>query len=226
MIKGEQMPTDQRFIILLGPPGSGKGTQAARLRETLDSPHIASGDLFRHNLNENTELGLQAKAYMDRGELVPDDITIAMVMERLNQPDTAKGAILDGFPRTLGQAEALDKALAARDQQIDVVLLIAVPDDVVVERLSGRLICRECQATFHKKYNPFESCPYNKCEGEYLYQREDDKPETVRSRLEVYNEQTSPLIDYYRNRGVLIKVDGDQRMENVEADLKAAILDS
>jgi adenylate kinase len=149
-----------------------------------------------------------------------------MVMERLNQPDTVKGAILDGFPRTLGQAEALDKALAARGQQISVVLLIAVPDDVVVERLSGRLICRECQATFHRKYNPFESCPYNKCEGEYLYQREDDKPETVRSRLEVYKEQTSPLVDYYRDQGVLAKVDGDQPMKDVEADLIAAVPDA
>jgi adenylate kinase len=225
-MKGDQMPTKPTFVILIGPPGSGKGTQAARLRETLDVPHVASGDLFRHNLNEKTDLGLQAKAYMDRGELVPDDITIAMVMERLNQPDTVKGAILDGFPRTLGQAEALDKALAARGQQISVVLLIAVPDDVVVERLSGRLICRECQATFHRKYNPFESCPYNKCEGEYLYQREDDKPETVRSRLEVYKEQTSPLVDYYRDQGVLAKVDGDQPMKDVEADLIAAVPDA
>jgi adenylate kinase len=216
-------PIEPTYIILLGPPGSGKGTQAARLREEFDLPHVASGDLFRHNLNNETELGLQAQSYMDRGELVPDEITIAMVMDRLSQPDCAKGAILDGFPRTLVQAEALDEALEAEGHTVDVVPLIQVPDEVVVERLSGRLICRECQATFHKTYNPFESCPYNKCNGEYLYQRDDDKPETVRSRLEVYWEQTSPLIDYYRNQGVLVEINGDQAMEAVEKDLIAAI---
>jgi adenylate kinase len=217
------MSSQPQFIILLGPPGSGKGTQAARLKEKLGLPHVASGDLFRYNLNNKTELGLEAKQYMDRGELVPDDITIAMVMDRLEQPDCARGAILDGFPRTLGQAEALDRELAATGQEIKVVLLISVPSEVVVERLSGRLICRKCQATFHKLYNPFQSCPYDQCEGEYLYQREDDEPETVRSRLQVYWDQTSPLIDYYKNKDLLVKVDGDQPMDAVEAGLLAAI---
>jgi adenylate kinase len=217
------MSNEPKYIILLGPPGSGKGTQAARLRETLDIPHIASGDLFRKNLNSKTELGLRAKTYMDKGELVPDDITIAMVMDRLRESDAAGGALLDGFPRTLGQAKALDQALAAQGHKISAVALISVPDEVVIERLSGRLICRKCQATFHKLYNPFESCPYNQCEGEYLYQREDDKPETVRSRLEVYWEQTSPLIDYYREKRILTKVDGDQSMEAVAEDLSEAV---
>jgi adenylate kinase len=217
------MSSKPKYIVLLGPPGSGKGTQAARLREKLDLPHVASGDLFRDNINNETELGQMAKRYMDKGELVPDDITIAMVMDRLGQPDCAEGALLDGFPRTLAQAEALDRELAAEGHRISVVPLITVPDEVVVERLSGRMICRECQATFHKLFNPFQSCPYQKCEGEYLYQREDDKPETVRSRLQVYRQQTSPLIDYYRDRGVLIEIDGNQPLDAVEADLRAAV---
>jgi adenylate kinase len=218
------MTTGPRYIILLGPPGSGKGTQAARVSESLNLPHVASGDLFRYNLKNETELGLKAKAYMDRGDLVPDDITIAMVMERLSQPDCANGVLLDGFPRTVTQAEALDQALAAQGHRVSKVPLIAVPDEVVVERLSGRLICRECQAPFHTIYNPFQTCPYDKCQGEYLYQRDDDKPETVRSRLQVYWKQTSPLIEYYRDHGVLVEIYGDQPMEAVEADLRAAIM--
>ncbi len=217
------MTTGPRYIILLGPPGSGKGTQAARVSESLNLPHVASGDLFRYNLKNETELGLKAKVYMDRGDLVPDDITIAMVMERLSQPDCVNGVLLDGFPRTVAQAQALDQALAAQGHKISRVPLIAVPDEVVVERLSGRLICRECQTPFHTIYNPFQTCPYDKCQGEYLYQRDDDKPETVRSRLQVYWEQTSPLIDYYRDQGVLVEINGDQPMEAVEADLRAAI---
>jgi adenylate kinase len=215
--------SEPKFIILLGPPGSGKGTQAARVGESLDLPHVASGDLFRYNLKNETKLGLKAKIYMDRGDLVPDDITIAMVMDRLSQPDCANGALLDGFPRTIAQAEALDQALVAQGHKVSLVPLIAVPDEVVVERLSGRLICRECQTPFHKIYNPFQTCPYDKCQGEYLYQRDDDKPETVRSRLQVYWDQTSPLIDYYRDRGVLVEINGDQPMEAVETDLRAAI---
>lgn len=218
------MVTQPQYIILLGPPGSGKGTQAAQLREPLDLPHVASGDLFRYNLNHKTELGLKAKVYMDRGDLVPDDITIAMVMDRLSQPDCANGALLDGFPRTIAQAQALDQALAAQGHKISLVPLIAVPDEVVVGRLSGRLICRECQATFHTIFNPFQTCPHDKCQGEYLYQRDDDRPETVRSRLKVYWEQTSPLIDHYREAGVLVEIDGDQSMEAVQADLHAAIV--
>jgi adenylate kinase len=217
------MKHEPKYIVLLGPPGSGKGTQAARLGESLNLPHVASGDLFRHNLGNETELGLKAKVYMDRGELVPDDITIAMVLDRLSQPDCAEGALLDGFPRTLAQAEALDQALDPQGRRVSKALLIAVPDDVVVERLSGRLICRECQTPFHQVYNPFQTCPYHKCNGEHLYQRDDDKPETVRSRLRVYWEQTSPLIEYYRCKGVLVEIKGDQPMDVVESDLRAAI---
>ena len=218
------MPIKPKYIVLLGPPGSGKGTQAARLREALDLPHVASGDLFRYNLNNETKLGLKAKVYMNRGDLVPDDITIAMVIDRLNQPDCAGGALLDGFPRTLVQAKALDKALAAQGQKVSATPLITVPDEVVIERLSARLICRECQDSFHKIFNPFQACPHDdKCQGEHLYQRDDDKPETVRSRLQVYQEQTSPLIDYYREKGVLVEVNGDQSMEAVQTDLRAAI---
>jgi adenylate kinase len=161
---------------------------------------------------------------MDRGDLVPDDITIAMVLERLSRPDCAKGALLDGFPRTFAQAEALDKALATQGNKVSLVPLIAVSDEVVVQRLSGRRICRECQAPFHIDYNPFRSCPHDKCQGEHLYQRDDDKPETVRSRLRVYWEQTSPLINYYRDTGVLVEMNGDQTIEAVEADLRAVIL--
>lgn len=217
------MSKEQRYIILLGPPGSGKGTQAARVGDSLNLPHVASGDLFRYNLANETELGLKAKVYMDRGELVPDDITIAMVLDRLSQPDCAEGALLDGFPRTLSQAEALDQALAAQGRKVSLVPFIAVPDEVVVERLSGRRICRECQTPFHVVYNPFESCPFQKCQGEYLYQRDDDKPETIRSRLKVYWKQTSPLIDYYRKKGVLVEVNGNQPIDAVEADLRTAI---
>lgn len=217
------MTQEPKYIVLLGPPGSGKGTQAARVSESLNLPHVASGDLFRYNLDNKTKLGLEAKVYIDRGELVPDDVTIAMVLDRLSQPDCLAGALLDGFPRTLPQAEALDRALAIRGHKVSKVPLIAVPDKVVVERLSGRLICRECQAPFHKVYNPFQTCPYNKCQGEHLYQRDDDKPETVRGRLAVYWEQTSPLIDYYREKGVLVEINGDQPMEAVEADLRAGI---
>ncbi len=217
--------TQPQYIILLGPPGSGKGTQAANLREHLDLPHVASGDLFRYNLNNETELGLKAKTYMDRGKLVPDDVTIAMVLDRLARPDCAAGALLDGFPRTLPQAQALDAALAEGGHAISRVLNIQVPEEEVVNRLSGRLICRECQEPFHKIYKPFETCPYGKCYGEHLYQRDDDKPATVRNRLKVYNDQTSPLIAYYREQGVLVDVDGAQPITEVTASLKAALDD-
>jgi adenylate kinase len=216
---------EPKFIILIGPPGAGKGTQAAMLHEALDLPHIASGDLFRENLKNETELGLKAKAYMDRGELVPDDITIAMVMERLSRPDCANGALLDGFPRTIAQAEALDQALAVRGQKISAVPYIAVPDEVLVERLSGRWLCRVCGKSYHTLFNPPQRPGVCDEDGGELYQRDDDKPETVRHRLKVYWEQTSPLIDYYRRRGVLVEINGDQPIEAVAADLHTAITD-
>jgi adenylate kinase len=211
------------YVVLLGPPASGKGTQAARLKEALDLPHVASGDLFRENLKNETELGRKAKVYMDRGELVPDDVTIAMVMERLSQPDCAGGAILDGFPRTIAQAEALDRALAERGHEISVVLYVAVPDEVLVERVSGRRLCRVCGESYHVRFNPPKQPGVCDNDGAELYQRDDDKPETVRKRLQVYWGQTSPLIDYYRSRGVLVEIDGDQPIDAVTAGLRAAV---
>lgn len=213
---------EPKYIVLIGPPGAGKGTQAVRLHEALNLPHVASGDLFRENLKNETELGLKAKSYMDRGELVPDGVTIAMVMERLGQPDCAGGALLDGFPRTIAQAEALDQALAGRGRKISVVPYISVPDEVLVERLSGRWLCRVCGESYHVLFSPPRRPGVCDKDGGELYQRDDDKPETVRNRLKVYWEQTSPLIDYYRRRGVLVEVNGDQPIEAVEADLYAA----
>ncbi len=219
------MSEDRTFVILLGPPASGKGTQAARLREHMELPHIASGDLFRYNLKNETTLGLQAKAYMDRGELVPDDITIAMVLDRLEQPDTHQGAILDGFPRTITQAEALDRALAEQGDKVTRVLNIQVPDEVLVERVTGRRICKNCGATYHVTFNPPEEegvCDV--CGGE-LYQRPDDNEETVRNRIRVYREQTAPLIAYYNEKGVLEEIHGDQSIDEVTEELKAAVAD-
>ncbi|MBN1953843.1 MAG: adenylate kinase [Anaerolineae bacterium] len=217
------MSAKPRYIILLGPPASGKGTQAARLREILGLPHVASGDLFRENLKNETPLGRRAKEYMDRGELVPDDVTIAMVMERLSQPDCAGGALLDGFPRTIAQAQALDRALAERGQQVGAVPYIAVPDDVLVERVSGRRLCRLCGASYHVRFNPPQQPGRCDHDGGKLYQRDDDLPETVRTRLQVYWEQTSPLIDYYRQQGVLVTVNGDQSIDAVTTDLREAL---
>jgi adenylate kinase len=217
------MPEEPRFVVLLGPPASGKGTQAARLREELDLPHVASGDLFRENLKNETELGLKARTYMERGALVPDDITIAMVMDRLSRPDCANGALLDGFPRTIAQAEALDAALAEQGHRISSVLNIAVPDDVLVERVSGRRLCRICGESYHVKFRPPRQPGLCDKDGGELYQRDDDKPETVRERLKVYWEQTSPLIDHYRAQGVLVEVDGDQSIDAVTANLRSAL---
>ncbi|MBU0705489.1 MAG: adenylate kinase [Chloroflexi bacterium] len=219
------MPTQPRFIILLGPPASGKGTQAAQLREAIGLPHVASGDLFRENLKNETELGARAKSYIDRGELVPDDLTIAMVMDRLSRPDCAAGALLDGFPRTIAQAEALDRALAAQGHQVSIVPYIAVPDKVLIERVSGRRICRTCEEVYHVRFNPPRQPGVCDEDGGELYQRDDDKPETVRKRLQVYWEQTSPLIDYFRGQGVLVEIDGDQPIEAVQANLRAAVQD-
>ena len=217
------MTAQPKYIVLLGPPASGKGTQAARLKEILDLPHIASGDLFRENLKNETELGKKAKVYMDRGELVPDDVTIAMVIERLSRPDCANGALLDGFPRTIAQAEALDEALAEQGNKISLALYVAVPDEVLVERVSGRRLCRLCGESYHVRFNPPKQPGVCDNDGGELYQRDDDKPETVRKRLQVYWEQTSPLIETYRDQGVLVEVDGDQAIDDVTADLRAAV---
>jgi adenylate kinase len=220
------MTAEPRFVVLLGPPASGKGTQAARLREALNLPHVASGDLFRENLKNETELGLKAKVFMDRGDLVPDDVTIAMVMDRLSRPDCADGALLDGFPRTIAQAEALDQALAQEGHGISLVPNITVPDEVLVERVSGRRLCRTCGEAYHVKFNPPKQPRICDKDGGELYQRDDDKPDTVRQRLKVYWEQTSPLIGYYRRQGVLVEVDGDQSIDAVTADLRAVVADN
>ena len=217
------MTEKPKYIVLIGPPASGKGTQAVMLRELLDLPHVASGDLFRENLKNETELGRQAKVYMDRGELVPDDVTIAMVMERLSRPDCAGGAILDGFPRTMAQAEALDHAVAELGHEISVVPYFAVPEEELVERVSGRRLCRVCGGSYHVRFNPPQQPGVCNNDGGELYQRDDDKPETVRKRLEVYWEQTSPLIDYYRAKGILAEINGDQPIDAVAAELRAAV---
>jgi adenylate kinase len=211
------------YLVLLGPPGSGKGTQAERLKEQLGLPHVASGDLFRENIGNETELGLLAQGYIDRGQLVPDDVTIAMVRERLQQPDCHDGVILDGFPRTLAQAETLDKMLASGGRALTGVLYINVPDEELVRRLSGRRICRQCQAPYHTVFSPpAEEGVCDECGGR-LYQRDDDRPETLRARLKVYHQQTSPLIDYYRQAGLLVEVDGARDIETVNAALLDAI---
>ena len=209
-------------IVFLGAPGSGKGTQADRLCEQFNVPHIATGDLFRENLKNETELGKLAKGFMDCGELVPDDVTVAMVRERFSRSDAQTGFVLDGFPRTLAQAEALTQMLNKMGRQLDGVIYIKVSDEEIVKRLSGRIICKECQTPFHKIFNPFKSCPYHKCHGEYLYQRDDDKPETVRARLETYHTQTAPLIEYYQQAGLLIEIDGEGEVSEITERMLAA----
>ena len=217
------MAAQPKYIVLLGPPASGKGTQAAQLRQALNLPHVASGDLFRENIKNETDLGLTAKAYIDRGELVPDDVTIGMVMERLSRPDCARGALLDGFPHTIAQAEALDQELAARGHQIGVVTYITVPEEILVERVSGRRLCRVCGESYHVRFNPPRQPGVCDKDGGELYQRDDDQPETVRKRLQVYWQQTSPLIDYYRRQGVLVEINGDQAIDAVQEALRAAV---
>ena len=218
------MTQKPKFVILLGPPAAGKGTQATRLSEHLNLPHVASGDLFRYNLKNETELGLKAKTFMDRGALVPDDITIAMVLDRLSRPDCAAGALLDGFPRTLAQAEALDKALAEKGVAINGVLNIIVPDEVLVERVTGRRLCRTCGEPYHVKFNPPKVAGVCDKDGGELYQRDDDNETTVQNRLKVYWDQTSPLVGYYKNTGVLVDIDGDQDIDTVTEALKAAVI--
>ena len=209
-------------LVLLGGPGSGKGTQAECLSSELKLPHIATGDLFRENLRQATDLGRHAKAYMDRGELVPDEITEAMVRERLARPDTRRGFILDGFPRTLPQAVALNEMLADLERRLAGVLCLAVPDEAIVDRLAGRLICRHCQTPFHRSYKrPRKEGVCDDCGGE-LYQRDDDNPATVRARLKTFHAQTEPLDQFYRDAGLLTQVDGLGEVASVTAQMLAA----
>jgi adenylate kinase len=210
-------------LIMLGPPGAGKGTQAAMLAERLGIPHVASGDLFREALKAETELGLMAESYMDRGELVPDEVTIAMIRERLLTSDCGKGIILDGFPRTIEQADALKELLAEQGKMIDAALFIHASEDELVRRLSSRWTCRNCQAIYNLMSNPpKEEGKCDVCGGE-LYQRSDDAPETVRNRIRVYWEQTSPLINCYRDGGLLITIESEGGIERVQEKILEAL---
>lgn len=210
-------------LIILGPPGAGKGTQASGIVQTYGIPHISTGDILRDAVKNHTPMGLEAKKYMDRGELVPDEVVIGIVRDRLQQPDTAKGFLLDGFPRTIPQAEALDAMLAEIGRSVGKVIAILVDDEALVKRLTGRRICRNCQAPFHVIFNPPKvDGVCDKCGGE-LYQRDDDTEATVRNRLEVYRKQTEPLIGYYDKQGIVARIDGDQAPEAVLEDIKEAI---
>jgi adenylate kinase len=209
--------------VLLGSPGAGKGTQAQRLAETLGVPHVASGDLFREHMDQGTELGREAQAYIDRGDLVPDEVTIRMVAERLARPDCASGFVLDGFPRTVAQAQALERALGKMGMALDVVPLIQVGEEVALARLAGRWTCSECGVVFHALFNPPRQAGVcDVCGGE-LYQRSDETPEAHRHRLLVYRDQTAPLVDYYRRSGLLVELDGEPSIEEVQADLRRVV---
>jgi len=213
----------QLNLILLGAPGAGKGTQAVTISKKLGLVHVATGDLFRKEQESGTELGKIAKSYMEKGQLVPDEITVKMLLGRITAPDCTKGVILDGFPRTLEQAKALDKALAAQGNGIDRVLYIKVSNQELLRRLSGRWICRNCQAPYNiVEMSPKVAGKCDRCGGE-LYQRADDTEETARKRLDVYFSQTMPLIEYYTKTGKLVEVNGEQGIEEVGRDLIAAL---
>ena len=202
-------------IIMLGAPGAGKGTQAKKIAEKYQIPHISTGDIFRANIKGGTELGMKAKTFMDQGMLVPDEITIGMLMDRIGQEDCINGYVLDGFPRTIPQAESLTKALAERGEKVDYAINVDVPDENIINRMSGRRACLGCGATYHITFNPpVKEGICDTC-GPELVLRDDDKPETVKKRLDVYHQQTQPLIDYYKNAEVLAEVDGTQPMDAV-----------
>ncbi|QGQ44013.1 adenylate kinase [Metabacillus sediminilitoris] len=206
-------------LVLMGLPGAGKGTQAERIVEKYDIPHISTGDMFRAAMKEETELGLQAKSFIDKGELVPDEVTIGIVRERLGKNDCQKGFLLDGFPRTVAQADALENILADLDKKIDYVINIEVNKDILMERLTGRRICKQCGATYHLIFNPPAAAgECDKCGGE-LYQRADDNEETVANRLEVNLKQTEPLLNFYNEKGYLTNINGEQDIDKVFVDV-------
>lgn len=211
------------FLILMGLPGAGKGTQAEMIREKFNIPHISTGDMFRQAIKEETELGKQAKAYMDEGALVPDEVTNGIVEERLAKNDCDNGFLLDGFPRTVPQAETLDEITEKQGKRIDYVIHVDVPAEKLVERLTGRRVCPSCGATYHVKNKPPKVEGICDHDGTELIQRDDDKAETVEKRLEVNIEQTKPLLDFYAAKGVLVTVDGDRDIDGVFADIVAAI---
>ena len=202
-------------IIMLGAPGAGKGTQAKKIAAKYSIPHISTGDIFRANIKNNTELGQKAKTYMDKGELVPDELVVDLIMDRFKEPDCANGYVLDGFPRTIPQEEALDKALNAQNESVDYAINVEVPDENIINRMSGRRACVGCGATYHIQFNPTKVEGVCDVCGEKLILRDDDKPETVKNRLSVYHEQTQPLIDYYAKKSILAEVDGTKDMEDV-----------
>jgi adenylate kinase len=215
------------FVVLLGPPGAGKGTQAARLAEALEVPHVSSGDLFRENLQQQTGLGKQAQRYINQGELVPDDVTIGMIRERVNREDCcAQGAILDGFPRTPAQAEALDEILDELGTTLKAVYYISVSEGELIERLTGRRVCRSAGHIYHLRYNPPQQPGVCDIDGSELYQREDDRQETVVQRIKVYRKQTAPLIEHYRSKGLLVEIDGEQPIEHVTKALLNAVAEN
>jgi adenylate kinase len=211
------------YIVILGPPGAGKGTQAKRLSERLRLTHVSSGDLFREHLKNETALGKLARGYIDGGGLVPDDVTIAMIRDRLSRQDASSGAILDGFPRTQAQAEALDAMLVEMGGRVDAVIYVRVPTPVLVRRLTGRWMCRAGGHIYHQDFNPPRTAGVCDIDGSELYQRSDDDEATVTRRIQVYLDETSPLIAHYKRRGVVVEVDGDQPIEAVTEDLLAAM---
>ena len=207
-------------IVLLGPPGAGKGTQALRIAKNHSIPHISTGDIFRRAVADETELGVRAKGFMNRGELVLDEVVIGIVKERLDEPDCAKGFLLDGFPRTVAQAEVLEATLVKGGRELDSVLDIEVGRDSLIKRLTGRRTCRACGKVYHLTFEPPKlATTCDTCGGE-LWQRDDDTKETVTKRLNVYNEQTSPLIDFYRQRGLLVEIDGEKNVDDVFSDVE------
>lgn len=210
------------YVILLGPPGAGKGTQAVQTAERTGLLHLSTGDMFRENLRNGTELGALAKTYMDRGELVPDEVTISMLLERIGRDDARAGCLFDGFPRTVEQAKALDDALSSQGDEIAVTVLIDVSNDEITRRLGGRISCSTCGSVFHKVFNPLK--PDDPCCDEIdMIQRDDDKPEAIANRLQVYADQTEPLVAYYTDAGKLSTVNGEQSPESVGVDLLAAL---
>ncbi|RPH62327.1 MAG: adenylate kinase [Chloroflexi bacterium] len=214
------MPT---YIVLLGPPGAGKGTQAKVLAGKLKLPHISSGDIFRENIKNGTDLGNLAQTFMSKGELVPDDVTIAMIRERFSRPDCVNGAILDGFPRTPAQADALETMLEGFGGHVDLVPFITAPENVLIERLAGRWTCRASGHIFHGKFNPPQKTGVCDIDGSELYQRDDDKAETVIHRIEVYLNQTTPLIEYYKKLGILVEINGFMSINHVSKQLMTAL---
>ena len=215
------MPT---YIVLLGPPGAGKGTQAQKLSERFDLPHISSGDIFRENIRNNTKMGQLAQTFISKGELVPDDVTVAMIHDRFTEPDCARGAILDGFPRTPPQADSLAEMLKEFGGKVDMVPFITAPASVLIERLAGRWTCKANGHIFHNKFNPPKRLGVCDFDQSPLYQRDDDKADTVKHRIEVYQQQTAPLIEYYQKRGVLTEVNGSASIDEVASLMNTLIV--